>query len=150
MMDAKPVGRKARTPARGQAMSENEDPEALARRFLDLWQEHVAASAADPAIAEAMQRLAVAGAAAPAAWMAMWTGAAARAQHGASHAAFPDAAAQHAPHGAAPAGAAPGGGGGGLDGLARRIDELERRVALLEQPGARAPRARKRPRAGKP
>ena len=47
MMDAKPVGRKARTPARGQAMSENEDPEALARRFLDLWQEHVAASAAE-------------------------------------------------------------------------------------------------------
>ena len=59
-------------------MNDAEDPAALARRFLDLWQEQVVAAAADPALAEMMQRLA----AAPAAWAALWTGAAAAAQHG--------------------------------------------------------------------
>ena len=36
----------------------SEDPAALARRFLDLWQEQVAAAAADPALTEMAQRLA--------------------------------------------------------------------------------------------
>jgi hypothetical protein len=107
----------------------SEDPAALARRFLDLWQEQVAASAADPALAEMAQRLA----SVPAAWAALWTGAAAAAQHGRAD---DDATASAVPpHGASPAGAASGGGEHGLAGLARRVAELERRVAVLEAAG---------------
>jgi hypothetical protein len=111
-------------------MTDSDDPAALARRFLDLWQEQVAAAAADPALAEMMQRLA----AAPAAWAALWTGPVPGFQHGrrddpaASAAAVP-------PHGAAPAGAASGRGGDDLVRLAGRVAELEARVAALEAAG---------------
>ena len=50
-------------------MSDKADIDELARRYLDLWQDQMAAFAADPEVAETMNRLAAAaGASAPAAW----------------------------------------------------------------------------------
>jgi hypothetical protein len=109
-------------------MADSEDPGALARRFLDLWQEQVAAAAADPALAEMMRRLAES----QAAWAALWTAAGPSAQHG-----RPDdvpAPAPVPPHGAAPAGDASGGGGDAVR-LAERLAALEARIAALEAVG---------------
>lgn len=127
--------------------------EALARRWLDLWQDHWAATAADPHAAAEMARLfrMMAGPLAPfaAAWGTPWSGAPgptppgtgapgadpssamdlwARAMAGAAGG---DAASAEAP-GAAPAAAPPGDGAGGLAELADRLAAVERRIGQLD------------------
>jgi hypothetical protein len=116
-------------------MSEPPEMEALARRFLALWQEQLVATASDPALADALARtMTLAGGA-----LAPWTAAlqaAARARDG-------DRAAADR---AAPAAAAPRDGGDAVADLARRLAALEERLAQLEA-GARSGGARPRDRA---
>ncbi len=142
-------------------MSQSDDLEELARRYVDLWQDQMTALAADPDFAEAMQRvmasLGVTAAGLPAAWTA-WPAAmgsmmaaaqpgSARGQAkgqekdagtaeraGPSEAAPIDAAAAKpaGPPGAAPAAAASDGGGHDLGLIAQRLAALEERVLALE------------------
>jgi hypothetical protein len=116
-------------------MSEPPEMEALARRFLALWQEQLVATASDPALADALARMmTVAGAA-----LAPWTAAlqaAARTRDGS----------EGATDRAAPAAAAPRDGGDAVADLARRLAALEERLAQLEA-GARGSGARPRDRA---
>ncbi|EME67628.1 hypothetical protein H261_22533 [Paramagnetospirillum caucaseum] len=106
------------------------DFQALARRYLDLWQEQVAAVAADPALAEAVAR-----------GVAMMTqSAAAVAQATGLKVNQPDGGAKEherreqpgAPHGAASPGPAPHDPRLDPDEFARRLAALEGRVAALE------------------
>ncbi|MBX6368193.1 MAG: hypothetical protein IRZ04_09430 [Rhodospirillales bacterium] len=110
--------------------------EALARRFLALWQEQFVAAASDPELAATLARvLTVAGAA-----LAPWTAAleaAARAGDGHD---------RTAPHGATPAAAPSRDGSGDVADLARRLAALEERLAQLEA-GARGGGVRSRDRA---
>ena len=97
-------------------MNEQDDLARLAQDFVDLWQEHMAAAAADPALL-AWTR----------AWMAPLQAAAADG----------DGPAQRPP---AP-GAAPGDLGSRLDEFARRLAACEERLAALERgPGKRGGR----------
>ena len=97
-------------------MSEQDDLARLAQEFVDLWQEHVAAAAADPALL-AWSR----------AWMAPLQAAAAG----------DDGTAQRTP---AP-GPAPGDLGSRMDEFARRLAGWEERLAALERgPGKRGGR----------
>src|SRR5688572_21234720 len=57
-------------------MADPPDFDTLARRYVDLWQEQVAAMAADPELSDLMGRLVQAMAMGPAGVMAMWTAAA--------------------------------------------------------------------------
>ncbi|MBI5162306.1 MAG: hypothetical protein HY985_00215 [Magnetospirillum sp.] len=100
------------------------DLKALARRYLDLWQDQVAAMAQDPTLAETVARgiAAMTQAAAP----APGNGKAPHHGHAASDSPSPD------PSGPPAAAVAPVGAGVDLDGLLRRIAELEGRVAVLE------------------
>ena len=108
------------------AMAETPDTAALARRWLDLWEDELAAFATDPGLAGQLAGLLAAFARfAP-------TG---RADGG-------DGAPASPPRPTA-AGPASGDGAGGLDQLARRLDALERRLARIEHAGK--PVARKRP-----
>jgi hypothetical protein len=109
------------------------DLQALARRFLDLWQDQVAAMAENADLAEQFGRLmaALSGLGVPVAKRGDF--------HGKSG--EPGAA---APAGAAAAALSPGGGGDDLARLARRLDGIERRLARLDAAGG-AP-ARRRPR----
>jgi hypothetical protein len=107
------------------------DLRALARRYLDLWQEQVSAMAADPALAEALANgislmTRAAGAFADA---APTTDAGSEAGHGAAQ---PDGTPLSSPPGSAPAAAAPAGARLDPDGLAGRVAVLEERVAALE------------------
>jgi hypothetical protein len=121
------------------------DLEALAKRFLDLWQDQVAASVADPALAEWLSRfLAAPGAPGAVAGLA---------KHGETPndaAAFADIfaamAAGYTP-GAPPAAASSGAGDDRLDELSRRLADCEKRLSALE-PGAGKPggKPRRRPR----
>ena len=114
------------------------DLEALAKRFLDLWQEQVAAAVADPALADWLARfLATPGQIGP--------------TSGPTSGMMPDAAAFAdvfaAMAGRSPAAAAPcGAGDDRVDQLARRLGECEKRLAALERGagGAGGP-PRKRP-----
>jgi hypothetical protein len=109
----------------------------LARRYLDLWQDHWAALAADPRLAEAMARLMAMGAPAlMTAASAFMTGAAAG---GAGEPAAPRAPA---------AAAAPAGGPDGVDGLARRLALVEERLARLESASTPRRRSPRRPGGG--
>ncbi|SDH09473.1 hypothetical protein [Roseospirillum parvum] len=111
-----------------------DDLSALARRYLDLWQDQISRAASDPALAEAMGRTfqaltSGAGAFAEAARRGFEAGQGATAGSSA-HAdadAAPDAASRSAP--AAPA---PEHGGDGVAQLAARLRRLEERVAALE------------------
>ena len=114
------------------------DLEALAKRFLDLWQEQVAASVADPALADWLARfLAAPGTAGPPA--------------GPTSGMTPDAAAFADVFAAmarrSPAAAAPcRPGDDRMDELAGRLAECEKRLAALERGAGGAGRTpRKRP-----
>lgn len=126
--------------------AEGEPPgiEALARRFLDLWQSHVAAFAADPETNHVLGRL-----------MAAQLGAAEQFVKAVRPAPRADG---HEPgdHGAAaaraaPAAAPPPGGERDLAELARRLAACEERLARLEQrprSRGRSPQKRARKRDG--
>ena len=121
------------------------DLEALAKRFLDLWQDQVAASVADPALAEWLARF-LAAASGPGAAMGTPKDGVSRNES----AAFADIFAAMAT-GAAPAAASSGAGDDHLDEFSRRLAECERRLSALESggggPGGK-PRKRSRKRTG--
>lgn len=94
-------------------MTEPPDIEALARRYLDLWQQHLAEAAGDPVLAAAMARLA----GLPAA-----PGMPAPSADADSDAGRPQASRP-----------ASRGRGGGHDELARRVAALEERLDALER-----------------
>ena len=125
------------------------DLEALAKRFLDLWQDQVAASVADPAMAEWLARFL----AAPGGPGVTPTMGVSRNEHAAfagDPGAFADIFAAMAA-GAAPAAASSGAGDDRVDELSRRLADCEKRLAALEsgvgKPGGK-PRRRSRKRAG--
>src|SRR5947208_16710320 len=106
------------------AMSEAED---LARRFLALWADYLTALMADPHAAEPMRR-----------WLAMMT----------SGPGFKASDPARPPAGAAPAAGASGERDAAVAELARRIDQLGERVAVLEPGRQRGGRKAVRPRRG--
>lgn len=118
------------------------DLDALAKRFLDLWQDQVAASVADPALAEWLARfLAAPGASGATPFEGVLPN---------DGAGFADIFAAMAA-GTAPAAAACGAGDGGLDELSRRLAECEKRLSALESGGggpSGKPRRRTRKRPG--
>jgi hypothetical protein len=114
-------------------MPETPDLKALAERYLDLWEEQFAAAAADPALAAAM-----------AAWLGPWRALA----QGAAAGGVPGGgktgrksdertagASQNArgAAGPAPARAASGDGGRGLERIVERLGRIERRLDALER-----------------
>lgn len=128
-------------------MSEPPDYDSLARRYLDLWQRHLADAAADPDLARAWTTFfaALSGQARPAPfpWPAPFPAAPQAPAGGNAR----DAAAP----GAAPVPAAPGDGGGDLRRLEARLAAVEKRLAELEprpRGGSRKPKAGPRKRAG--
>ncbi|MBB4265052.1 hypothetical protein [Roseospira visakhapatnamensis] len=125
-------------------MSDPPDLATLARRYMDLWQEHLGSMARDPAVSDALARafslmtqgLADGG-------PARADGAGPRQPAAGDHATSdqhsepdskpdPVAGESGTSAGAAPAGPAPGHAGPADDELASRVDGLERRVAILE------------------
>ena len=107
----------------------------LAKRYLDLWQDQIAAMAADPDMAHAMGRYAqLFATVGPAGFAGIWAAAADGLKGNGTGGAFADFFNQPAPPagGPAPAGAAHGDRG---DELA----ELRRRLAVLEARGAAPP-----------
>ncbi|MCR6633120.1 MAG: hypothetical protein NVV74_25475 [Magnetospirillum sp.] len=124
------------------AMSEAPpDFKALARRYLDLWQEQVAAMANDPALAEAVAQGVAMMAQMPAAFLqAAAAGATApvnqarAADAGKPFASPPDPAApgESGPPGTSPAAPASDDARFDADGLARRLAAVEERLAALE------------------
>src|SRR5690606_10711372 len=120
----------------------------LARRYVDLWQDQATALAADPAVAETLQRvMATFGVAAsglpaarqawPAALASLMTAAQPQAGPGNVGAAAGKEQDKHgrasaATPGAAPAAAASAGGGTDLERLSQRLAALEQRLAALE------------------
>ncbi len=129
--------------ARSAAMQDAMQAElqALARKLLDLWQDHVSALAQDPTLmAQALKLMA---AYAPFPWPGMSpTGGAGLAPNpfAGSFPGFPVSAAAPGP---APAAPAPDAGAGAVGELRRRLAELEGRLAELEG-GRPAKPARKR------
>lgn len=135
-------------PVYSPAMSDTSDPAELARRFLDLWQQQVAATLADPTVtaaaaeaAEGMRRMS-------ADFLAAFGG---QPGQGTTHEPgqlFPFAS--FYPPGAAPARSASEQRADDPAGLARRLAELEARLDRLEReregPGPKPrSRARKKP-----
>jgi hypothetical protein len=120
-------------------MTSPPDLRALARRYVELWQDQVAASATDPELTGALTRLLeLAGgnlAASAHLWQTLWP----------APPAAPRDQPVPAPAGSAPAAAAPADGGGHLEQLALRVAALEERLAALES-GADRPRRGARPR----
>jgi hypothetical protein len=112
-------------------MSQPPDIEALARRYLDLWQDQASALAGDAELARQLGR-----------WLTLI-------QSGMAHALQTAATAAAAPGTATPA-AASGGGQPDLDELARRFALLEERIARLEAGvgGKRKPAGRRARRSG--
>jgi hypothetical protein len=111
-------------------MSEEDD---LARRFFGLWAEYLAALVADPKMTEALRR-----------WLAVAAGSLHDASPGDARAGFPprppaDAAAAAGPSGERDLAVAE---------LARRVDELQERVAGLERAAERPGERKRRPAAG--
>lgn len=101
------------------------DMEALAKRYMELWGKQVSSMAADPSFAEAMSKTMN--------FMTQAANSAGMPPGGppgmASRGGSPnDGGAPGSPA----AGPAPGPSGADLDGMAERIDTLDRRVALLE------------------
>jgi hypothetical protein len=122
-------------------MAEPPDMEALARRFLALWQEQLIATASDPELAAAMTRfLTLAGNV-----LAPWTAAFQAAARARDVAEAPPAAAAPADR-PAPAPAASHDGSDALVELTRRLAAFEERLAQLEA-GARSGRPHPRDRA---
>src|SRR5262245_39735128 len=124
-------------------MAESPDLEALARRYLDLWQDQMAAMAADPELSDTLARLwQTTAAAGPAGWAALWGAAVpprgpAPGGAGASRAGAPGAGVwgtgtHDAAAGAAAAAAAPRERADDVADLARRVAELEVRLGRIE------------------
>jgi hypothetical protein len=117
-------------------MAETPDLESLARRYLDLWEAQLSALAGDPALAEQMScfiaAMGSAGLAAAAAWSAT---------HGDNKpsAAEPDSTAGAS--GAAPVHAASGDRDRRVDELTRRLAALEERIVALEPAAPKRPRS---------
>jgi hypothetical protein len=117
------------------------DPAALAERFLDLWQDQLAAVATDPDLAELVARLWSQWLVGPAAWRP--PPAAAPARPSAARPARPREAPRHhdttgqaggaETPGTAPAAAASGDRGADVGDLLARIGTLEKRLAALER-----------------
>jgi hypothetical protein len=95
-------------------MSQPPDIEALARRYLDLWQDQASALAGDAELAGQLGR-----------WLTLM-------QSGMAHAFQAAAAATASAPGTATPAAASGGGQPRLDEFARRLALLEERIARLE------------------
>ena len=114
-------------------MSDTPDLENLARRFLDLWQDQLAAMASDPEAAESLNRLmALAGPA-----RATFATAYGQNRPGGPPAhdgrAQTDSAPETAPApGTEAAAPAPGDGDGNVDEFLRRLGDVEKRLAELE------------------
>jgi hypothetical protein len=131
-------------------MSEPPDVDALARRFLDLWQEQLTIMAADPELADGLAKL-LAGLSASAGLAPFLAGlAAAPAGPGIGEGSEPGEHGQCGRHTdrdaarAAAADAASRGGGLALDELARRLADVERRLARLEDAAGGGATARPR------
>jgi hypothetical protein len=120
----------------GGSQSGQDDPpdmEALAKRYMDLWGKQVSTMAADPGLAEAMSKTM--------AFMAEAAKSGGMTPPGMSPGMTPNGASSHdaatagndtATPGPATAGPASGPSGTDMDGLAERVESLDRRVALLE------------------
>jgi hypothetical protein len=107
-------------------MAEPPDMEDLARRFLDLWGQHLTAITTDPAANTMMG---------PEVWMAMtqrWMQGGDDADGTSSQAPDSPSGAPGRAMGATPAASASGGGGDAVRDLERRLGELEERLAALE------------------
>src|SRR5689334_19246817 len=124
-------------------MAEPPDLETLARRYLDLWQEQVAAMAADPEMSEFMGRLMQAMTAGPGASMMMPWGFPAN-QESDGNRPFSSAAPAG---GAAPARAASDDGDRDVGELRERLAALEAQLARLEADAGADPVASKPARA---
>ncbi|HEV8015510.1 MAG TPA: hypothetical protein VGP48_08235 [Stellaceae bacterium] len=122
-------------------MAESPDLAALARRYVDLWQDQLTAMAADPALAESTARLLAA--LVPAGWPP-------QPRHQDDDAGiFSPGSGTRSTTGPAAAGAASGQRDRSVDKLTRRLAALEKRLAALEagiRPRGRnaQPRARRR------
>jgi hypothetical protein len=111
------------------------DIKALARRYLDLWQEQVAAMANDPALADALAQSVAMVAQLPAAMLQAAAAGVSKptSEANAVHAATPEARPPDIdPPGSATAAAASDGPRLDVDGLARRLAAAEKRIAALE------------------
>jgi hypothetical protein len=117
-------------------MAESPDLAALARRYVDLWQDQLTAMAADPALAESTARLLQA--LVPVGWPPQ--------QRPQDNDAGIFSAPRSSATGSAAAGAAPGQRDRRVDELTRRLAALEKRLAALEA-GIRPPRRKPQPRA---
>src|SRR5690349_19587468 len=118
-------------------MAESPDLAALARRYVDLWQDQLTAMAADPALAETTARLLAA--LVPVGWPPQ--------QHPQDDDAGIFSASRSAAPGSAATGAASGQRGRRLDELARRLAVVEKRLAAVEagiRPARRKPNPRSR------
>jgi hypothetical protein len=109
-------------------MAEPPDLDTLARRYLDLWQEQVAAMAADPELSELMGRLMQAMSIGPAGIMSLWANAATQGKDGARRPRSDSAATD----GTASARPPSGNGSDDLAELRERLAALERRIARVE------------------
>ena len=117
-------------------MPETPDPESLARRFFDLWQDQLTAVAGDPQVAETMNRWIGMTAPGMAAFLPLiqagMKGMPAKEDvRDAQGRAGKQPAAETAP-GTAASAAAPSGGGLDLDEFTRRLAAIEKRLARLE------------------
>ncbi len=127
-------------------MSDTPDLENLARRFLDLWQDQLAAMASDPEAAESLNRLMALAGPAGAAFATAYG----QTKPGESPThdgrAQTDTAPEAAP-GAKTAAPAPGDGDDNMDELLRRLGDVERRLAELEsRPGGAGGSSERKPR----
>jgi len=123
----------------GSSSGNGDELQALASRFVDLWQRQLEIMAADPALSETMAAYAKFGAQAPDA------GGSAD-ENGTAHDSSGDTATTGDPAGTAPAHAAFGQRSSELDELSRRIAACEKRLAQMEQAtGAAGGDARKCP-----
>jgi hypothetical protein len=114
-------------------MAEPPDLDALARRYLDLWQDQMTAMAGDPTLAAALGRLfETAAAAMPMNWFGAWLQAMQQAMRAGAASGDDGGGGTRAKAGAAAAAAAPVDGGRDLARLRRRVAALEARLARLE------------------
>jgi hypothetical protein len=109
------------------------DPAELADRFLDLWQDQLAAIATDPELAEMVARMWSQWLVGPAAWRSPMTDAPAKPAARAPRQRAADGARTETPW-AAPAAAASRDHGPDVGDLLARLGTLEKRLAALERP----------------
>jgi hypothetical protein len=125
-------------------MAESPDLAALARRYIDLWQDQLTAMAADPALAESTARLLQA--LVPVGWPPQQRPQDDDASIFSAATGFAKPGSKTGPKAA---GAASGQRDGRVDELTRRLAALEKRLAALET-GVRPARRKPQPRAKRP